>query len=390
MTLLTPSFLQNAGNVNTAEMLRNAIAITGSAGRLAASSLKPRGGVHFELGGGMFVSQNGVPNMTVNVAAGGCAVPGTEGASQGCYYIVNDGTVNLAITAAHATLNRIDIVVVRIQDQAYSGALNVATLEVVAGTPAASPAAPAAPANSLILAQVSIPATDTTITTSQITDKRTVLAAPGGQMWCPSTNRPDTAQISVGQIIYEYDTNMTRQYDGAGWRQILPYLNYQVLGVATHPVTFSSIPSTLKNIKITFAARCAGAVTVENMTMRINNLSAGQYLYLNTIQNNTSVAGAVNGLTSNHFPISIITGASATANYMGGGVVEIVNWNMSTGLRASVKWSTGCWSGAAATSYNESGFGTLNDAGPLNRIDFRTNGGSNFIVGSFFKIEGWE
>lgn len=168
MTILTPSWNQNSGAVNTALMMRY------YAGALLPGSgtLFPRGGINYTMGGGCAVTEDSPASMNVRVASGVGASPGSESGLQGAYPFVNDGTVVLAIGASHATLNRIDLVIVRVRDSAFSGVTNNVTLEVVAGTPNASPVAPAAPANSLILAQVLIGAAVTTITNSVITDRR--------------------------------------------------------------------------------------------------------------------------------------------------------------------------------------------------------------------------
>jgi hypothetical protein len=242
-----------------------------------------------------------------------------------------------------------------------------------------------------LLAQVSIPATDTTITNSQITDKRNILAAPGGVIWCHSGNKPDSSTVAIGQQVFEYDTNMHRMLDvSLTWKQLTPYLNYQILSTATHPVTFTSIPSTLKTLRITFSARCAGAVVVDNMYMTINNLAAGQYFYVRTVQQNTGVTGLANDQTLNRFPVSIITGSTGATGFMGAGVIDILNWNIPSGFRPTVKWHSGAYGGTAANAFNETGTGTFNDAGPLNRLDFKTGTASNFLADSFFRIEGWE
>jgi hypothetical protein len=73
---------------------------------------------------------------------------------------------------ANATNPRIDLVVARIQDSFYSGAVDTATIEMVTGVPAASPLVPAAPANSLILAQILIPASAAVVLPANITDRR--------------------------------------------------------------------------------------------------------------------------------------------------------------------------------------------------------------------------
>lgn len=67
------------------------------------------------------------------------------------------------IATADVTNPRIDIIQVKTAD---------GTVSKVTGTAAASPVAPAASAGNIAVAQVSVPANDTAITTNQITDVR--------------------------------------------------------------------------------------------------------------------------------------------------------------------------------------------------------------------------
>lgn len=211
-----PAFLQNAGATHTAEITRGAF--NGLiAGKLAAASLKSRGGVAADLGGALAVTQNGTPNMTVLVDAGVVYVPGSQGAKQGTYVVTNDASLSVAIAAADASLGRIDLIVAKVEDTVYSGGVNSSSIVAVTGTPAGSPAAPAAPNNSVILAQISVPALDTTIGNAQITDRRPFLAAAGATIRCTSTNRPATSTIGAGQQIYETDTKLYYTYDGANF-----------------------------------------------------------------------------------------------------------------------------------------------------------------------------
>lgn len=151
--------------------------------QLFAATIASSGGVVDA--GGYAVTQNGTPNMSVNVAAGRAWVPGNAVGNitgfsfntQGMYFALNDATVNLAIAAANATNPRIDIVVLQVLDSQYSGTSNLAQLAVVTGTAAASPVAPAAPSNSITLAQIAVAANATSITSSNITDTR-VYSAP--------------------------------------------------------------------------------------------------------------------------------------------------------------------------------------------------------------------
>lgn len=122
-------------------------------------------------------------NLSVDVATGVAWIRG--------HYFKSDAVENLAISAAHATLGRIDRVIVRVDFTA-----NTVALAVLEGTAAASPAAPSLTQNTstweISLAQVSVPATDTTIANAQITSERTIIKAPGfdhstaptnGQTW---------------------------------------------------------------------------------------------------------------------------------------------------------------------------------------------------------------
>lgn len=102
---------------------------------------------------GLGVAAQGVPNMTVAVAAGLVR-------QQGFFAYYAGG--NATITAAHATLDRIDLVVID-----YNG-----TVSVSPGTAAQYPAPPAVPSNSLQIAQVYVPAAAASILNANLYDKR--------------------------------------------------------------------------------------------------------------------------------------------------------------------------------------------------------------------------
>jgi predicted secreted protein len=135
------------------------------------------------------VTQNGTPNMSVNVAAGIAIVQGTANVPvQGIYNAYNDATVNLALAASNATNPRIDLICLTIDDQFYGSADNTSLLQVVTGTPAASPAVPATPANTLVLAHVYVTAATTTILNAAINGTA-------------GTGNPDTIAFTPGRCI---------------------------------------------------------------------------------------------------------------------------------------------------------------------------------------------
>lgn len=194
------------------------------------------------------VTQNGTPNMSVNVAAGGAFIRGTQSANQGAYHVWNDATVNLSITAADATNGRRDLIIAQVRDAYYSGATNDARLTVVTGTPAASPADPSLSAypNALVLARITVAAGDTAINTADITDLRTMANILNSCPAFSSTTQRDqfipvpysgqNVQIVTGSL------NRFMSYDGSAWRDI-PSIS-RTHGVALGNTTTINIPNT--------------------------------------------------------------------------------------------------------------------------------------------------
>jgi hypothetical protein len=172
MTLRTPpSWLQNGSHPAENDRLTTQ-ALWATTGIIKSDSLT--------------VTQNTPPGLSVLVTSGWAAIVGTTQANMGTYVGYNDATVVLSVTTADPTNPRIDRVCLTVNDAYYTGALNNAVLQVVAGTPAGSPVAPALPANSISLATVAVGAGATAITNANITDTRVLV----------TTNIPESGDIS--------------------------------------------------------------------------------------------------------------------------------------------------------------------------------------------------
>jgi hypothetical protein len=133
------------------------------------------------------VTQNTPPGLSVVVASGWAAIVGTTQANMGTYVTYNDASSVLSLNTANPTNPRIDLVCATVNDAYYTGSLNNVVLQVVAGTPAGSPVAPALPANSITLATVAVGAGATAITNANITDTRVLV----------TTNIPESGDISA-------------------------------------------------------------------------------------------------------------------------------------------------------------------------------------------------
>lgn len=171
------------------------------------SALGVRAGVR-PGGSGLNVTLAG---STITVAAGVAAVQYQSG--QGLYRACLASSTNLTLTAAHATLSRIDLVYLRVWDSSVDASgLNQADAVYLAGTAASSPVAPT-PAGTQIyipLATISVPPSgggSATVSTSVLP----FTVAPGGIL--PSATAPTNPY--TGQY-YDNGTDLLR-WNGSGW-----------------------------------------------------------------------------------------------------------------------------------------------------------------------------
>jgi hypothetical protein len=332
--------------------------------------------------------------MAVIIKSGAAWVPGSENITQGSYSVVNDADVTVSVTAAHATLARIDLVCFKVEDSQYSGANNTCSLVVVAGTPSGSPAVPAAPNNSIILAQIAVGAAVSTIVNANITDRRSYLAAAGGSITCTSTTRPAAGTIPFGQTIFELDTlkGYISLDGGTNWVQNYPpqtKIAENILVGTSASISFASIPQTFRNLVLKIVARGDTAATSVTGRIRFNGDTGANYDSEQVSGNGASVA-AFETLAATGGDIGETAAASTVAGSCSVYTVSIP-WYAGTtfwkGWSSSHALMLQASGGAANAMYSKHWTGRWKNTAAITSITI-VPGSGNFIAGSSFALYG--
>jgi microcystin-dependent protein len=144
--------------------------------------------------GDLTVSQRSAgANMSVDVSSGRAMIQGDLITQQGYYFAYNDSVQNVTgFSAANATNPRIDRVCLRVRDAFHGDAANDVAFVIITGTATSGATlanltgAGAVPASHLLLANVLVPASATTITTANIANVASTLqvtaSAPSGSL----------------------------------------------------------------------------------------------------------------------------------------------------------------------------------------------------------------
>lgn len=247
--------------------------------RLMVSGLIERDGV--VSADSYVVTQSGTPGMSVSVSAGTAYVSRSGDANLGMYAVRNDGAVTAPITTADSTNARIDLIIVRVYDAQYTGVTNTAAIEVIAGSPSASPVAPALPATAVEIARVTVGAGVSSIVNANISTSgrgrarlRTSMAGPDE---VTSSTRPSSPVLY--NRIYETDTKAELFHNGTQW--VPEAGNYYMMAYLPSNVTIQNSTDTVIGVAggspaSTWTTESAG-ITYNSATGEINVPLAGIY-----------------------------------------------------------------------------------------------------------------
>lgn len=396
----------------------------------ATNAVKAKTGLRPSQGNPGAVTASGTPDANVSVAPFQAVLQSTRGATSGVYVLTLDSAkaINVLSTPAHASLARNDLIIAHQSDTFYGDGSSAMLVRQVVGTPSGSPSDPslASYPDSITLARVRVNASATSINSGNITDLRPSFSvALGGVLPVASaTIRNALTGLYDGMTIYRTDRDWIEIYDGAAWRvqgnavvsnssdlsaitnpyggQVATasngaqewrytgsswlctrYRAATTLSSTTASVTFSSIPTSLKQLRLTYIARSSAASVAQAILCRVNGDTGSNYSYnLNQV---TATGHFTTDLASQtSWSVGVITGNSAAANNFGGGTVDFPSWSRSVNMNAV--WSNYMFESGVA-NWSHIGGGLHYAAGTNTSITLLCDSGS-FVSGSEFVLTG--
>lgn len=298
--------------------------------------------------GSLKVSQRSAgANFSVDVAVGSAFVFGDDVTGQGMYLINSDAVENVTVPSPPVSGSRTHRVVAQVRDKLHnstSWSTYEWTIDVLEDTGSGTPAEPA---SAITLALVAVASGQSSVTDSNITDRRTQA--------CLITSAPVTVAGDSGrppvpyerERIWRTDLKDEELYDGSAWRRlglnrpeaILTTLHNQNVSTSTTTaVAFESevMDSHGGHDNVTnntrYTAPQSGVYRVDAVVPWVNNTVEGKYeMHVRVNGSTTWVAGYAYKGTQN---ITAISQGGATVRLTQGDYIELLVWQGSGGTRA--------------------------------------------------------
>jgi hypothetical protein len=280
----------------------------------------------------------------------------------GFYWGQNIGTVQEAISDSHATLPRVDRVVLEFRDAFLGDTANdgPGRFRVIAGTPTAGATltnlngAAAIPGSAILLANVLVGAAVTSITTADI----------------------DTTIRTVRPVL---------ELAGSGWTRL-----QEVILTADGAISFPSISQGYRHLKVEASLRSNRAATTDTVGVRFNNDSTADYESQTATFNGTVSGGGLGGVrdtAGTSGAAGSVAGNSATAALFGTLSLQ-VNDYAAAAKKPTYKGDS--FQSASSTDTTITHFaGNGKTAEAVARIDLvPTGGGTNWKSGSVATLYG--
>lgn len=201
------------------------------------------------IGGSGLIVRAGT-GMSVTVQPGHFVVPNTASPTAGGYVSTLTTLATLTVQTADPSNPRIDIVVAYVSDVGTSASFGA--VEIITGVAAPTPSTPAAPANSITLSQLTVPAAATAITSGMLADVRPFTTTTGGVLVAPKGSVTGYRgqigfDVPSGSFYHNDNTSNATQMHVLPWEPVVQKLSSTVTVAgdqAEHTIISTTIPIT--------------------------------------------------------------------------------------------------------------------------------------------------
>lgn len=217
----------------------------------AGSALGVSGGIVRHGDTSLAVTVDASDNVTIQ--AGAVVIPGNAVAGTGAYRSALATATTNALSARSAVNPRIDLIVFRQMDTDVVGSHGAYTgrIEAIAGTPSATPSAPALPSMAVELARITVPVSGGA-SASVDSSYRTYVTALGGDLIVPTSARLPAAAAKF-QRARTLDTGLTYLWNGTAWHAESAWVDY----------TFSAAGFTQSSGRLRYVRLAGDTITVQ-------------------------------------------------------------------------------------------------------------------------------
>ena len=203
---------------------------------------------------------------------------------------------------------------------------------------------------------------------------------------CTSSTRPSSPEN--GRHIYETDTKRTLVYDGTNWITAGPYRVVNTLGSTTASVTFSSIPTTLKTVRLTCTVRHDNASVYQDLVFRVGGDTGANYRYAGQFVQNVTPGGFV-AAAQTSARMGFVNGTLVDAGTFTTAEAVFQGWNSPHANNLTAVVRSGFTGVAGGNNLLWHGQATYHGSNAYTSLTIFPLAGS-FIAGSQFVLEGWD
>lgn len=275
---------------------------------------------------------SGKANMSYDVRA--LTAVTSRGATLGAVLLSNDGTYNVATTAAPGSNSRYDVVYLWQREYSIDGTDSDPVIGVVQGTPAASPSVPSLSAypGAIELARIVVPSGVTaTNSGTTITQTAPFTAMQGGVVPVRSTTERDAGSWVESQLIWLLDTDVYQKYNGSAWSDLVP-AGGMVTVVPSSVAVGSGSGSVATTGKVTFSTASTVSVNGCFTSSYENYIVVISFTHSTSANTSMRLRAAGTDDTSANYDLQALSGSSSTAS--AAQVLAATSWGM-TGINST-------------------------------------------------------